>query len=149
MNRREFFELTGCLGLAATSMPALAQAQSGPSYDGPLFLSIHCGGGWDPTSFSDPKGREAEDQPNPMNYYLTESIRQPTLDPCYARRVTATFLAVPERFSRVHMHRGDDHLPEPAFRRTHFLLVTVSSRETLGWSRPKNGPAPLGVVILQ
>jgi len=79
MNRREFFELTGCLGLAATSMPALAQAQSGPSYDGPLFLSIHCGGGWDPTSFSDPKGREAEDQPNPMNYYLTESIRQPTL----------------------------------------------------------------------
>ena len=79
MNRREFFELTGCLGLAATSLPGLAQAQSGPSYDGPLFLSIHCGGGWDPTSFSDPKGREAEDQPNPMNYYLTESIRQPTL----------------------------------------------------------------------
>ena len=79
MNRRDFFELTGCLGLAATSLPALAQAQSGPSYDGPLFLSIHCGGGWDPTSFSDPKGREAEDQPNPMNYYLSETIRQPTL----------------------------------------------------------------------
>ncbi len=79
MNRREFFELTGCLGLAATSLPAFANAQSQTSYDGPLLLSVHCGGGWDPTSFSDPKGRESEDQPNPMNYYLMDSVRRPTM----------------------------------------------------------------------
>lgn len=79
MNRREFFELTGCFGLAAAGIPSLAKAQISPSYSGPLFLSIHCGGGWDPTSFSDPKGREAEDQPNPMNYYLSEAIKRPTI----------------------------------------------------------------------
>ena len=79
MNRREFFELTGCLGLAATGLPGLAKAQGQTSYDGPLFLSVHCGGGWDPTSFSDPKGRETEDQPNPMNYYLMEDIKRPTM----------------------------------------------------------------------
>ena len=79
MNRREFFELTGCLGLAATSFPRLAKAQTSPSYDGPLFLSIHCGGGWDPTSFSDPKGRQAEDEPSPMNYSLMDTIKRPTM----------------------------------------------------------------------
>ena len=79
MNRREFFELTGCLGIAATTLPGLAKAQTPTSYDGPLFLSVHCGGGWDPTSFSDPKGRQTEDEPNPMNYYMMESIMAPTM----------------------------------------------------------------------
>ena len=79
MDRRTFLELTGLAGVAlATSNPDLARAQSAGDYDGPLFLYVHCGGGWDPTSFCDPKGADAEDSPNPMNHYLRRDIRRPT-----------------------------------------------------------------------
>ena len=78
MNRRQFFELTGLMGMTAAMGTPSAFAQTTTGYNGPLFLSIHCGGGWDPTSFCDPKGRATEDEPNPMNYYLQENIGRPT-----------------------------------------------------------------------
>ncbi len=78
MDRRTFLELTGLAGVAmATTHPGLARAQSAGDYDGPLYLYVHCGGGWDPTSFCDPKGADAEDSPNPMNHYLRRDIRRP------------------------------------------------------------------------
>jgi len=78
MDRRTFLELTGLTGIAlATAQPGLVRAQGMGDYEGPLFLYVHCGGGWDPTSFCDPKGADAEDSPNPMNHYLRRDIRRP------------------------------------------------------------------------
>ncbi len=56
-HRRDFLKLLGVAGLSAfTPFPrSLARAQSVDPYDGPLFITIAAGGGWDPTSFCDPK----------------------------------------------------------------------------------------------
>lgn len=56
-DRREFLKLMGIAGLAA-AFPrplGLARAAAFDPYDGPLFITIAAGGGWDPTSFCDPK----------------------------------------------------------------------------------------------
>jgi len=55
MNRREFMRLaaaTGSIALCGTSQTALAQG----AFSGPYWLFIEASGGWDPTSFCDPKG---------------------------------------------------------------------------------------------
>ncbi|MCB1200766.1 MAG: DUF1501 domain-containing protein [Leptospiraceae bacterium] len=65
VGRKEFLRWLGFAGLSvtlpfalsrkaeATCTPALGAATQFPF---PLFISIHGGGGWDPTSFCDPKG---------------------------------------------------------------------------------------------
>ena len=60
MNRRSFLQLAAQSGIAvmaptAFSRPAYA---AGRRYEGPFFIMIHAGGGWDPTSFCDPKGSD-------------------------------------------------------------------------------------------
>jgi hypothetical protein len=80
LNRRKFLKLTAGSGLAL-AMPAglttKAMAQSGPNYDGLFFINVHAAGGWDPTSFCDPKGMISEDEENPMNSsYLQSEIQQ-------------------------------------------------------------------------
>jgi len=56
MNRRDFLKLLGAAGVSVMcpfgASPARAQTAS---YDGPLFCSISAMGGWDVTSFCDPK----------------------------------------------------------------------------------------------
>ena len=49
--------LLGMAGLTAFApWPCnLARAQSAAPYTGPLFITVAAGGGWDPTSFCDPK----------------------------------------------------------------------------------------------
>lgn len=57
MNRRDFMKLAGATGLVLASPLASreANAQDG-SYDGDLYLFVGASGGWDPTTFCDPKG---------------------------------------------------------------------------------------------
>lgn len=74
-NRRNFLQALG-LGVAGLSLGwpgSEARAQAG--WNGRFLLYVHAGGGWDPTSFCDPKGREAAGSPDPMNNYLMSDIR--------------------------------------------------------------------------
>ena len=80
MDRRDFLKIASASGLACVLPSGLrltrAQAQpSGFGYDGTYWIFLHAGGGWDPTSLCDPKGRANENENNPMNRYLTSDIR--------------------------------------------------------------------------
>ncbi|MEM6291765.1 MAG: DUF1501 domain-containing protein [Myxococcota bacterium] len=44
------------------------------AYEGTFFILFNAGGGWDPTSFCDPKGANGENDPDPMNHYLKSMI---------------------------------------------------------------------------
>ena len=55
MKRRDFLKISTAAGLMSVGGTRLAQAQS--SFSGPYWLLIEARGGWDPTSFCDPKGR--------------------------------------------------------------------------------------------
>ena len=52
----------------------MASAQTDDGYDGPLFVMVHAGGGWDPTSVCDPKGRANEEAIAPVNMFFTDEI---------------------------------------------------------------------------
>ncbi len=70
MKRRDFMKLAGAAGMMLAS-PVTARAQEEPQiadlYDGLFFVFVAAGGGWDPTSFCDPKGFISENDDNPMN----------------------------------------------------------------------------------
>jgi hypothetical protein len=70
MDRRDFLKLAGLTGLSV-SMPYTARAQESLLYDGTFYVMVNAGGGWDPTSLCDPKGRIDDNQSDPMNesYY--------------------------------------------------------------------------------
>jgi uncharacterized protein (DUF1501 family) len=76
MDRRDFLKLTSMagLGVAAANLPFSGSASAGAPYTGPLYVTIHASGGWDVTSFCDPKGSTGPDDPNPMNHYLATDI---------------------------------------------------------------------------
>lgn len=82
MDRREFLKLAGLAGLAVTTPTAFlsdAHAQEADApYDGTLYLVVHAGGGWDPTSLCDPKGALDPEEEAPMNHYLADDIRSPS-----------------------------------------------------------------------
>ena len=77
MKRRDFMRMTGTAGgmlLCGGARLALAQQ----SYNGPFWLFVEADGGWDPTSFCDPKG--AGLGPNgDINTYDRSDIRQGSL----------------------------------------------------------------------
>lgn len=57
MDRRDFLKMLGVVGLS-TLVPwprTRARAQSLDPYTGPVFVTFAASGGWDPTSFCDPK----------------------------------------------------------------------------------------------
>jgi hypothetical protein len=69
MNRRNFLRLAGAAGLAVATRPAVSLADgsdNGP-WGGPLWVTLHAGGGWDPTLLCDPKGRLSATQTDPVN----------------------------------------------------------------------------------
>ena len=75
IDRRDFMKLAGVCGMGV-AVPFAAKAQSSVLYDGPLFVMVNAAGGWDPTSFCDPKGQLSEDEEDPMNQsYRREDIR--------------------------------------------------------------------------
>jgi len=57
IDRRDFLKLMGVVGLTAVSPWSVgrARAQASDPYDGPIFVTVAASGGWDPTSFCDPK----------------------------------------------------------------------------------------------
>lgn len=83
MNRRDLFKLAGAAGLTLSGpiswlrgSTAFAQEGSTNPYEGPLFLFVNAGGGWDPTSLCDPKGRANEEEEKPVNMYFKDEIGQ-------------------------------------------------------------------------
>jgi hypothetical protein len=74
--RRDFLKLAGAAGLAVMgplSFTKRARAANEP-WLGTFFVTVHAGGGWDPTSLCDPKGRANEETDDPMNMYFTGDI---------------------------------------------------------------------------
>jgi hypothetical protein len=72
MKRRDFIKMAGAAGLAlASPLPykgAEAQEQQATRYTGTFVIFVGASGGWDPTSFCDPKGYiNAPEDPDAMN----------------------------------------------------------------------------------
>lgn len=59
MNRREFTRLLGMAGLGATASLPLGIAAAAEPYSGPFYINLAAIGGWDVTSFCDPKSNIA------------------------------------------------------------------------------------------
>lgn len=76
MDRRDFLKLTSMagLGVAAANMPFASKAGAGEPYKGTLWVTLHASGGWDVTSFCDPKGSTGPNDANPMNHYLATDV---------------------------------------------------------------------------
>ncbi len=79
LHRRDFLKMCsaaslGVVGAGALFGPSRAEAASPAPYEGPLWVTVHASGGWDPTSFCDPKGSQGPDDPAPVNKYLAETI---------------------------------------------------------------------------
>lgn len=55
MNRREFTKLLGMAGLGASASLPLGIAAAAEPYSGPFYINLAAIGGWDVTSFCDPK----------------------------------------------------------------------------------------------
>lgn len=55
MKRRDLIKMGGVAGLAAAT--GIPKAQAATPFAGPFWLLVSAHGGWDPTSFCDPKGR--------------------------------------------------------------------------------------------
>ena len=75
MDRRDFLRLAAAAGcsVAAPLLPRPAHASDTP-YEGPFWVTLHAGGGWDPTLLCDPKGRVNELEPDPINRFGIDEI---------------------------------------------------------------------------
>lgn len=75
MQRRDFMKVLGFAGLTlASPLSAPWEAQAQEPYDGPFWVTINAGGGWDPTVLCDPKGRVNEEQEDPVNMFFVDEI---------------------------------------------------------------------------
>lgn len=75
LKRREFMKALSFAGLGVTGLGLSRTARAEP-YTGLYWVMVNAGGGWDPTSFCDPKGRRDTTETDPMNMYLSADIRQ-------------------------------------------------------------------------
>lgn len=77
LTRREMLRLFGSAGLALSAGPRLLpSAHAAAGYAGPLLVTVHASGGWDPTLLCDPKGRASESEPDPVNRYDVGDIEE-------------------------------------------------------------------------
>jgi len=76
IDRRTFLKLTSYAGLTATGAWWLqgSNARAQGEYRGPFFVTIHAGGGWDPTMLCDPKGRIDDNDNDPVNNFWADDI---------------------------------------------------------------------------
>ena len=72
MKRREFLKTSAAASLLA-AMPTFLSA--GTNYNGKLLVTVYAHGGWDPTSFCDPKVN-VEGQPVINNWAKTQGVQQ-------------------------------------------------------------------------
>ncbi|WP_119395121.1 DUF1501 domain-containing protein [Salinibius halmophilus] len=72
MNRRDFLKALAASGMVAATpvVPTLARANSIPLHQGDIFISIEARGGWDVTSFCDPKASTTIN-----NWAATDSVQ--------------------------------------------------------------------------
>lgn len=71
MDRRNFLKFAAASGVALmTPLAGMRSASAERRYEGPYFLLIHAGGGWDPTYVCDPKG---SDGPVNINKLFTKA----------------------------------------------------------------------------
>lgn len=74
MRRRDFLKMTALAGLSVVSPFGWSRKGFADAGDQPLWVMVNAAGGWDPTSFCDPKGRANEEQEDPVNNYFTGDI---------------------------------------------------------------------------
>lgn len=78
MKRRDFLKFAGICG-AGTFLPLHSNTRlfaAHDGYTGPLYLMIDARGGWDPTSFCDPKGYATGQTTGRINNYPASSTAQ-------------------------------------------------------------------------
>lgn len=77
MNRRRFLQLGGLAGLALMA-PVVTNVKKSHAdeglHGGPYWITIHAGGGWDPTMFCDPKGGDAESRESVNRSFTPDQI---------------------------------------------------------------------------
>jgi len=78
MKRRDFLKAAGLLSVGSVlpMVPSLKLYAAHDNYAGPLWLTIDARGGWDPTSFCDPKGYADANDPARLNNYPSANIEQ-------------------------------------------------------------------------
>jgi len=80
MKRRQFLKYASVLATTVplSSFPKTQLFAAPQDYNGPLWITIHAEGGWDPTSFCDPKGYNGTadaENPERINNYDRNNIR--------------------------------------------------------------------------
>jgi hypothetical protein len=71
MNRRRFLQVAGIAGLAVMAPIAVRETRASGKYKGPFWIMVNCGGGWDPTMLTDPKGGTDPMDPKQVNHSYT------------------------------------------------------------------------------
>jgi len=72
MDRRRFLQIAGIAGLGVVAPIGLREGSAGSNkYQGPFWIMINAGGGWDPTMTVDPKGGTPMDR-NSVNMSYTK-----------------------------------------------------------------------------
>jgi uncharacterized protein (DUF1501 family) len=78
MKRRDFLKLAGIWGAGALApmVSPLKLYAAASDYTGPLWITLEARGGWDPSSFCDPKGYLDPADPARINNYPAAGIEQ-------------------------------------------------------------------------
>lgn len=78
MKRRSFLKVMSGAALTASLpwYPRMNLFAADDGYTGPLWIMISANGGWDPTSFCDPKGYSSPNDPARINNYASSRIRR-------------------------------------------------------------------------
>lgn len=76
MNRRRFMQVAGIAGVAVMAPTFFGSRvrASGSKYQGPFFITVNAGGGWDPTISFDPKGGQPKDPKSINQWYTPDQI---------------------------------------------------------------------------
>src|SRR5262245_3089711 len=75
MDRRRFLKVAGIAGPSVMAPIALREGRADSSrYDGPYWIMVNAGGGWDPTMLCDPKGGQPDDHTSVNQAYTPDAI---------------------------------------------------------------------------
>jgi uncharacterized protein (DUF1501 family) len=75
MDRRRFLQIAGLAGLSVMAPVGLRDGGAASSkYQGPFWIMVNAGGGWDPTMTCDPKGGVKDDKMSVNQSYTKDQI---------------------------------------------------------------------------
>jgi uncharacterized protein (DUF1501 family) len=136
MDRRTFLGWAAGAGLVLTAPPLALRARAGSeAFEGPFWMFIHCSGGWDPTLLCDPKGRDGEDDPAPVNHFDRDEIE-----------TTGPFTHAPVDGHRAFFQRFQDELLVINGVDTQTNSHEVGTRHTWSGSMDMDTPSLAGLV---